>query len=133
MFEYLKFGVGGYFYGYRTIEITNNDGELEVVFNDQFSTLGVETSCPDNGWTEKLRTLQLEIWKDEYVDLLVCDGTQWDLDYKFQGQDVRHIYGSNDYPKDWMKLIDLLEEVHPAIDFLCHDEDEDEEELEADL
>lgn len=120
----MKFEVGGFFCGYRTIDITNNDGELEVVFNDHFSTLGVETSCPDDGWTEKFAFLKIDDWKDSYDDVDVLDGTQWELDYKIQGQEVRHIYGSNDYPEDWMKLIDLLEEFHPEIDFLCHDEEE---------
>ena len=131
MFEYLKFNVGGYFYGFRKIEITNNAGELEIYFKDQFSTLAVETSSPDDGWTDKLRALKLENWKDSYDDLLVCDGTQWELDYKFSGSELRHIYGSNDYPEDWMKLIDLLEEFHPEIDFLCHD-DENGEDIDLD-
>lgn len=131
MFEYLKFAVGGYFYGYRTIEITNNDGELEVVFNDQFSTLGVETSCPDDGWTDKLASLKIEDWKDEYY-LPCCDGTQWELDYKLHGVEVKHIEGSNDYPQDWIKFIDLVEEFHPSIDFLCHDDEEEDEEDDLD-
>jgi len=88
----------------------------------------VETSCPDDGWTDKLAALKIEEWKDLYY-LECCDGTQWELDYKFQGKDERHIEGSNAYPEDWMKLIDLLEEFHPEIDFLCHDYEDEEDEL----
>ena len=126
MFEYIKFNVGGYFYGCRSIEIYNHEGELEVVFNDQFSTLGIETSCSDDGWADKLADLKINEWKDEYF-LPCCDGTQWELDYKVQGRDVKHVDGSNDYPENWLKLIDLVEEFHPKIDFMCHDEEDEEE------
>ena len=125
MFEYLKFNVGGYFYGFRKIKITNKDGELEVYFKDQFSILAVETSSPDAGWTEKLCSLNLDSWDDAYENLHVMDGIEWELDYKFSDSEPRHIYGSNAYPEDWMKLINLLEEFHSEIDFLCHEDEED--------
>lgn len=129
MFEYLKFNVGGYFYGFREIEVTNNNGELEVKFTDHLSVLGVETSSPDDGWTDKLFSLEIDKWNTSYDDVRVLDGTQWELDYKLKGQDTKHIYGSNAYPENWMKLVELLEEFHPEIDFLCHDYEDEEDEL----
>ena len=44
--------------------------------------------------------------------------------------DEKYATNANDYPENWMKFIELVEEFHPAIDFLCHnDEDEEDEDL----
>ncbi len=47
---------------------------------------------------------------------MVCDGTQWQIDYKEEGKRCRHIYGDNAYPDNWNDFIEVMDTLYPFID-----------------
>ena len=109
MLEVLFFRIGGYFQGSRVLIIRNHDGRLSL---DCLRLLcGSRASFPhfhaewtkqrSQRWISKFAALHCDEWKDQYCDYSILDGTQWELRYKFEGQDERQISGSNAYPENW--------------------------------
>lgn len=108
MLEYLFFRIGGYFQGSRVVIIRNHNGRLSL---DCLRLLcGSRASFPhfhaewtkqrSKRWSSKFAALRCEEWEDRYYEYIL-DGTQWELRYKFEGQDERLISGSNAYPENW--------------------------------
>ena len=56
-----------------------------------------------------LEEIHIGKWKREYVDIDVLDGTQWDLTIEYTDGSKLDFYGSNDYPDNFRKLLDLME------------------------
>ena len=57
----------------------------------------------------KLKEIHIGKWKQEYVDTDVLDGTQWDLTIEYADGSTREYYGSNDYPNNFRKLLNLMQ------------------------
>ena len=120
MTKYIKFTIGGYCYGYNTVEIfigTKNvsykilrNGLLD--FNKKKSP-AVEVS---DEWLKEFDALDIFSWeKDYYAEIL--DGTQWELIYK-HGRKIYHGYGSNAYPENFEKFLDWLDKLIPEMNFV---------------
>ena len=102
MLEKLEFSIGGYFTGVKYAKLWTEDGKYFKSFKGDFRD-------PENIYTEemlkdeidflenKLAELKINGWKKEYrpEGYVVCDGTQWNLEYKEVGKNCRHIYGDN--------------------------------------
>ena len=68
---------------------------------------------------KKIEKLQINKWKSKYLppeEIMICDGTQWNLDYKEVGKRCRHIYGDNTYPNDWDEFMEIMDMLYPFID-----------------
>ena len=52
---------------------------------------------------ERLKLVRIDEWKDQYDDLDILDGTQWEL--IVQDQEYR---GSNAYPPNWEAFFGLV-------------------------
>ena len=68
---------------------------------------------------QKIESLQINKWKSKYQppeEIMICDGTQWELDYKEAGKRCRHIYGDNEYPENWDEFMEIMDILYPFID-----------------
>ena len=117
MLEYLKFDIGGYFGGYYTLDITIQDDCVSYIASHEFGPEEEDMkNCTSKKslaftaeWVAKLEKIHINRWHSLYKpNYLICDGTQWGLDYKVVGKRCRHISGDNEYPDNWNDFIDLL-------------------------
>ncbi len=120
MKKYIKFTVGGYFYGYKTVEIFIN-GENAKYKILRCGLLDVNTKIfhevkISNDWLKKIDALNIFEWKEQYFSEIL-DGTQWELTFK-DGKNIYRGSGSNAFPEDWEKFLDLLDEIAPELEFI---------------
>ena len=119
MAKQIKFTVGGFFGGYKTVEISIagdaasykilRNGLLDVEKN--FSTVKVSTA-----WLDELDALKIFAWQENY-SADVRDGTQWQLTFK-DGDKIYRGHGSNAYPKNWERFLDWLDALIPEMEFV---------------
>jgi len=103
--------IGGYFGGYDTyyICIANNKATLTTIE-------GYGSAAIEKQYSEKETKLLLDgfeaihtgYWNCDYVDPCICDGTQWQLAIKYEGNRAIVWNGSNDYPENWDELLDFF-------------------------
>ncbi|MBS4025234.1 MAG: hypothetical protein KGZ96_06110 [Clostridia bacterium] len=70
-----------------------------------------ETKWSDERWynfIDEIAACEVDCWKDQYSDNMICDGTQWSLDIKLPKRQKIHKSGSNAYPPNWKKFIKIL-------------------------
>lgn len=107
----IYFNIGGFFGGYDTyyLNIVNNKATLAT-------TEGYNSSPVEKQYSEEetklllaeFESLHVEYWNSEYVDPCICDGTQWELAIKREGNHVVVWNGSNDYPENWGDLLSFF-------------------------
>jgi len=95
--------VGGYFGGYyeAIIDLTNlettwrfNEGGTEETSK---KTIHVATA---QAFIEELKIINLLNWKAKYIEIGVCDGTQWSVEILTDGRTIKK-YGDNQFPEEW--------------------------------
>lgn len=121
MIKQLKFTVGGYFCGYKTVEIfigTKNvsykilrNGLEEVT---KKKSRAVEVS---DEWLAEFDALNIFSWEKNYFNAGICDGTQWELTLKHGRKSYRGV-GSNAYPENWARFLDWLDALIPEMQFV---------------
>lgn len=126
MLEYLKFSIGGYFGGYKTVKLWNDDNiaTYEVIRSGLMEDVepGTRETIENHDWLSEWDNLNVNEWDKEYVDSGICDGTQWELDFREYGKARRRIYGSNAYPPQWYRFLDWLDLLMPDMEFIAPDE-----------
>ncbi len=105
MYEYIRFKIGGYFTGDRSIDIRANGRHYDV--SKTVRRRGSEKTecfkCADvslDDWTRQFMGLHVEKWKKRYYEP-IKEGTSWALEYKLRGREAVAIEGSNGYPENW--------------------------------
>jgi hypothetical protein len=127
--EFLQFNVGGFFGKSNFVYFDSTHKNKIVRFatipggmfidlkhprskiNECLNDLIKEKVIPDLDWMnfmDEIEGLEINCWQKEYVDLGVCDGTQWNLNLKITGIRKISIYGSNEYPPHWKKLLRII-------------------------
>lgn len=113
------FTIGGFFSGHETHTITLDDEHLhrdvEHSFIPKPSNFFIEPDYPvgKDEFLEGIRGLHVGEWQRNYdprrFGYEVLDGTQWELEIFFSNghQPVRK-YGSNSYPYNFNKFLELL-------------------------
>lgn len=104
----IYFTIGGFFAGNDSyyIRIVNNEAILTT-------TKGYDSTAIEKQFSEEETRLLLddfgaihtEFWNCEYVDPVICDGTQWTLAVKRDGSQAISWTGSNDYPENWDEVL----------------------------
>lgn len=101
--QYFSFEIGGYNHDYRKIIIKDNSFELKKSIFSYAEPLLI----PDNQIVEQdesefikvLNEIALTSWKKKYYNNDVLDGTQWEIEIKYNHQKIlRKYYGSNEFP-----------------------------------
>ena len=119
--------VTGFFNPQEPIEITF-DKERAVRHQNrhwEYADVDIEPAfdISKEEFISKLTSLNIALWKREYVDYGVLDGTQWELVIHYDNGEKKKYEGSNDFPNEFGDLCKLF-----GIDFNTDDEDEEHEE-----
>ena len=108
----LMFTIGGFFCGHETRTFTVSDGQVLVDVEKTMISMDKEEYGPyrKEEFISGIKALHIGEWKRTYNDLLVMDGTQWELDiYYNNGRRPTKISGSNAYPYNFDDLKEFLE------------------------
>ena len=116
----VEFCIGGYFGGFETKTVTIDDDNIRIDFEH---SLVIDSSSADNlkvkemdkeYFLEELSDLYIGEWRKNYdpsrFGYRVLDGTQWHLYIYFSnGFKSVKIHGSNDYPYNFNRLLELFD------------------------
>ena len=108
----LVFTIGGFFCGHETRTFTVSDGQVLVDVEKTMISMDKEEYGPyrKEDFISGIKALHIGEWKRTYIDPLVMDGTQWELDiYYNNGRKAVKISGSNAYPYNYEDLKEFLE------------------------
>lgn len=120
MLEYLIFSCGGFLSHHEKLLIQNCGGRIEIFYILSHRPHGVLTflrshdiwtKARSKRWSDKIESVQLDKWEDEYFDLSILDGTQWSVRYKLKGNEERTVSGSNAFPDDWGLFYELMRSI----------------------
>ena len=121
MIKYIKFTIGGYFDGYKTVEvfIGTKNVSYKILRNGLFDfnkkkSPAVEVS---EEWLKEFEELNIFSWEKDYYNYEILDGTQWELVFKW-GKKTYHGHGSNAYPEKFEKFLDWLDKLIPEMEFV---------------
>ena len=121
MLEELKFSIGG-MEGWTTVDVKVEKGIVHYVTDNLFCGQGEETKlnkADSKLFLQKIEDLKIGKWRAKYQppeEIVICDGTQWQIDYKEEGKRCKHIYGDNAYPDNWDDFMEVMDELYPFID-----------------
>lgn len=108
----LVFTIGGFFCGHETRTFTVSDDQVLVDVEKTLISMDKEEYGPyrKEDFISGIKALHIGEWKRTYIDPLVMDGTQWELDiYYNNGRRPTKISGSNAYPYNFDDLKEFLE------------------------
>ncbi len=111
----IRFEIGGYFGGTERRTLTF-EGEQIVVEREGFNGFMPEMDPVEHyvGKTrtsliEGLKELHIGKWKEDYYNPEILDGTQWDLVMDFADQSSVESGGSNAFPRNFKRFLNLME------------------------
>ncbi len=114
--EKLSFWCGSYFKTGELITLKNRRGSLllDCYLFPKINETGTIphfnaewTRARSDRWLTRIKETHFELWKDKYwAD--VCDGEQWRLCFKYEGENEKVVTGSNAYPENWPQFIELM-------------------------
>ncbi len=109
----LVFEIGGFFGGYEKRTYTISDDR--VGFDAEHSLYPKPTNLPacfpftKKEFIDGLKGLHIGEWKRSYNDPHILDGTQWGLEFHYNGDRPPVVFdGSNAYPYNFEDLLQLL-------------------------
>ena len=104
---------GGYFDGTerRKVSFDGEDIKVEREFYNGASDQGENlfTGVTKSDFLSDLEDIHIETWKSKYDDNDVMDGTQWELIVEYENGETDEFYGSNDFPPNFDRLLELME------------------------
>ncbi len=101
--EYFYFQIGGYFEGNRQIIIKDNYFELmKSQYGFSENILSKENHLTINSISSLIKVLNdisLLSWDENYSNEYVMDGTQWEIEIKYNNlKKIKKSFGSNQFP-----------------------------------
>jgi hypothetical protein len=105
-----EFSIGGYFSGNFHFILKD-----EILYCSQTNSHSGDAEVKpidisqDERWEKLISFLNTLTWKGKY-EKPILDGTQWQLKFTDKGFKLR-ASGSNDYPEDFEKFLELVREV----------------------
>jgi hypothetical protein len=117
-FTHFYFSDGGYFDGYGSIDLIKNDTEIKCIYYHTLEGKNQEFTFSEENWDkfiDKLFIENIHKWKKEYIDKFICDGEQWELKIEFNGLPSFESSGSNKYPDNWDKFLEIINEYFPQM------------------
>jgi len=108
----VEFYSGGYFGGHKNIEVGLLDSSK--IPSIKGNSLGFPFLKPETWELVKIKLfyeIKVQNWTEDYVDLNVLDGNQWELNITLMSNKKIKIYGSNAYPSNFKKLKEMFENI----------------------
>ena len=129
----IVFTIGGFFSGHETHTIILNDEHLHkdvehsLILKPSNFYIPPDYPVGKEEFLDGIRDLHIGEWRSNYdprrFGYVVMDGTQWELEILFSdGHRPVKIYGSNAYPYNFNKFLELL-----GIDPMVDEEDAEDE------
>lgn len=121
MAKHIKFTVGGFFSGYKTVEISINGGDVSyrILRNGLLSVdkkITTAAQVPDT-WLAELDALNIFDWEKNYRAGKL-DVEHWELIFKDGSKVYRGQGGSNIYPENWERFLDWIDVLVPELEFV---------------
>ncbi len=111
----ITFQIGGYFGGTERRTLTF-EGEKIVVEREGFNGFMPELDTVEHyvGKTKTilingLKEIHIGRWKEDYYNPEILDGTQWHLVLVFSDQSKVESGGSNSFPRNFKRFLNLME------------------------
>ncbi len=121
MAKYIKFTIGGFFGGYKTVEIAivGDTASYKILRNGLLSVDKKKSPAQkiSSAWLKNLDALKIFDWEKNYFDEKVLDGEQWELIFR-DGEKIYRGSGSNAWPENWEKFLDWIDELIPQLEFV---------------
>ena len=121
MIKHIKFTIGGYFSGYKTVELAIGTKNVSYkILRNGLNDIDKKNSRVvglSEEWLADFDALNISSWETDYTNAEVQDGTQWELIYKW-GKKSYIGHGSNAYPENWNKFLDWLDKLIPQMQFV---------------
>ena len=111
----INFRIGGFTYGHTDYTFKFEDNKVKKIITKMLDEDGVELSLEDkDDFLDCFAALNIGEWRSNYdterFGYYVMDGTQWELEIHYSnGNKTKSYYGSNAYPYNFNKLLELLE------------------------
>ena len=106
--EYIKFRTFVYLRGEeKTIEIYKEERIKKIEVNELLNFKIYLNDKDFDTLVNELNKYKMQEWKEEYINLYVLDGMEWDLEYNINGS-KKSIHGQNDYPTNWDEVEEIL-------------------------
>lgn len=104
---------GGYWGGYYDVEIDFKSRRLKWSHkgsghNEEYEKVIRQSSL--DKLKEGLKFVHILNWRSKYLDLDVCDGTQWGVELLRDGRTIKK-YGDNMFPDEWEEFCRLIERI----------------------
>ena len=119
MSRQINFTIGGFFDGYKTIEVVIRGGKVAYkIFRGGLLDVGKKNSPyaeVSESWLAELDALNIFAWEENYSS--EGGGLQWDLTFK-DGKKIYHGAGSNAYPENFGRFLDWLDVLIPELEFV---------------
>ena len=113
MISSVELEYGGFFCGAecRTVFFENDEIKVRRRFYNGAFDNGEElfVGVTKAEFLERFEGPHIEDWKQEYVDIEILDGIQWKLVITYVDGRQRKYWGSNDFPYNFKKLLELME------------------------
>ena len=120
MAKYIKFTVGGFFGGYKTVEvaIVKDTATYKILRSgllDLDTNKKIAAQMSDD-WFAELDELEIFSWEKNY-SADVADEMQWKLIFD-DGKEIYRGQGSNAYPENFERFLDWLDALVPELEFV---------------
>lgn len=116
----IKFTVGGFFDGYKTVEISiDKNATTYKILRSGLLNADKKISPAKkvyDTWLEELKALEIFSWEKNYSSEFP-NGICWELTFK-DGDKIYRGQGSNAYPENWERFLDWLDELIPELEFV---------------
>ena len=121
MTKHIKFTIGGYFSGYKTVELAIGTKNVSYkILRNGLNDVDKKNSRViglSEEWLADFDALNIPSWETDYSNAEVQDGTQWELIYKW-GKKSYIGHGSNAYPENFGRFLDWLDKLIPQMQFV---------------
>ncbi len=102
------FSIGGYFGGSDTYYLNIENNIATLTTTKGYGSPSIEKQFSEEETKlllDNFEAIHVEYWNYEYVDPFICDGTQWELALRREGNWAVVWHGSNEYPENWGDLL----------------------------
>ena len=108
--EYIKLGTHEYLGLSREIEIFN-ENRIKRVESDGITKCKIYLPNDEfQNLVGKLEQLKIQEWKEEYINIHMLNGKEWDFNYNIGGK-KKAIHGQNNYPTNFEKVEKIIVEI----------------------